>query len=225
MNPIKKSIYHTFQNGIRAYLKLFLEFKVWGKENLIEPPVIYCSNHISSSDPFFVLTMMPEPVHMIIGPGFSVPIGRWFMKQGEMINALPEHRRTVIEKSVGFLNKGESVYIFPEGDLNDQKDLRHFFTGIGKIYLQKPVPIIPIGIVAPRRFVKEKSSTIQVEETTYKTLLVNTGKYYANIGRPLLFETEEKMSDPKEAAKMITKKIKTHVEFLIDDIKSNKFWE
>lgn len=225
MNPIKKSFYHIFQNSIRAYLKFFLEFKVWGKENLVEPPVIYCSNHISSSDPFFVLTLMPEPVHMIIGPGFNVPVANWFMKQGEMINALPEHRKSVIPNTIAYLEKGESVYIFPEGDLNNQKELRHFFTGVGKIYLQKPVPIIPIGIVAPRRFVKEKSSSIQVGDTSYKTLLVNTGKYYANIGEPMFFKEEEKMSDTKESATLITTKIKSQINFLIDDIKNNKFWE
>jgi len=219
MNIITESIYNLIKFGVKAYLDIFMEFIVWGKENIPSlGPKIYCSNHFSSTDPFFVITLMEEPVHMIIGPGFSVPIFKTILKWGEQINALSSHRKTVVEKAIKFLEKGESVYIFPEGDLNDQSSLMKFYTGVAKIFRGHPCPIIPIGLAAPKRDVKEKSPLLKVEGRVYKTKTVLSGKYFANIGKPLFF------SDDKTEEE-ITSIIKQEVEKLILDIKHNKFWE
>lgn len=167
---------------------------------------------------------MDEPVHMIIGPGFSVPLVRTILKAGEQINALPENRKHVIDSAVNYLSDGEAVYIFPEGELNDQVSLRTFYSGMARIYLNFPVPIIPIGIVSPRRYVKEKDVNIKVGETVHKTLTVLTGKYYANIGEPLTFPQFEGYEDKQDATRVITETVKERIDFLIQDIKTNKFW-
>ncbi len=219
MNFFNKTIYNLIKFAVKSYLDVFMEFKVWGKENIpVEGPKIYCSNHFSSTDPFFVITIMDEPVHMIIGPGFSVPIFRTILKWGEQINALSFHRKTAVEKAINFLKKGESVYIFPEGDLNDQNSLMKFYTGVAKIYLGNKCPIIPIGLAAPKRDVKEKSPSLKVEGRIYKTRLVLSGKYFANIGSPLYFSHEKREEE-------ITEEIKKEIENLILDLKLNKFWE
>ncbi|MGC8766006.1 MAG: lysophospholipid acyltransferase family protein [Brevinematia bacterium] len=219
MNIFNETIYKIIRFCVKSYLDVFMEFKVWGRENLnFEGPKIYCSNHFSSTDPFFVITIMEEPVHMIIGPGFSVPVFKTILKWGEQINALSFHRKTVVEKAINYLKKGESVYIFPEGDLNDQSSLMKFYTGVAKIYLGYNCPIIPIGLAAPKRDVKEKATSLKVEGREYKTRLVLSGKYFANIGKPLHFSPEEKEEE-------ITEKIKREIENLIVDLKHNKFWE
>ena len=218
MNIFKKAVYYTVKNFISLYMSAFIEFKVWGRENIPEGARLYCSNHFSSTDPFFALTIMKEPVHMVVGPGFSVPIFRHILKAGEQINALPQHRHNVLLNAVKYLNKGESVYIFPEGDLNDQNKLRDFYPGLAKIHLMTNIPIIPIGIIAPKRYVKEKDVNIKIGEVIHKTLIVSSGKYYANIGKPVTFNknltTEE-----------ISQQMKEIIEALINDIKINKFWE
>ncbi|MFN4216165.1 MAG: lysophospholipid acyltransferase family protein [Brevinematales bacterium] len=219
MHWIARSIYEVYRTVIRAYLRTFVEFQVWGEENLTEAgcPCIYCSNHFSSTDPFFVITLMKEPVHMVIGPGFSVPIVKHFLKWIEQINALPEHRKNVIPRAVEYLSKGESLYIFPEGDLNNQIEFRQFYHGLAKIYKAKPTPIVPIGIISPRSHVKRKSATIQVGEQQYETLTVLSGKYYANIGKPMHFSTETPIEE-------ITEQVRKQLEYLVWDIKVNKFW-
>ncbi|MCX7820994.1 MAG: 1-acyl-sn-glycerol-3-phosphate acyltransferase [Brevinematales bacterium] len=219
MNIISRSVYEVIKFAVKSYLDVFMEFKVWGKENIDFPgPKIYCSNHFSSTDPFFVITLMKEPVHMIIGPGFSVPIFKTILKWGEQINALSIHRKTVVDKAVKFLEKGESVYIFPEGDLNDQSNLMKFYTGVAKIYLRYHCPVVPIGLAAPKSHVKEKSPSIKVEGKIFKTKTVLSGKYFANIGKPLYFSNEQSEEE-------ITEIIKKQIENLISDLKTNKFWE
>lgn len=214
---LKKKIYNFIKKGIKLYLNIFLEFKVWGHENIIDGPKIFCSNHFSSTDPFFMITIMDEPVHMVIGPGFSVPVFRKILKLGEQINALPENRKNVISDAVKYLKKGESIYIFPEGDLNDQVSLKEFYHGMAKIHLEFPCKIIPIGIVSPIRYVKEIDKNLKVGETTYRTFAVMSGKYYANIGECIDFDKNVK-------AEEITNTVKNRIKFLIDDIKTNKFW-
>lgn len=224
MHWFRKRMYKLFRGGIKLYLKTFLEFKVWGREHIPAGPKIYCSNHFSSTDPFFSIAIMKEPVHMIIGPGFSVPVFKSVLKFAEQINALPENRKEVIPQAVEYLRRGESVYIFPEGDLNDQLTLKKFYSGLARIYLEEPVPIVPIGIISPRRYVKEKDVNIKVGESVHKTLTVMTGKYYANIGKPMLFRELEELEDQLEAVDRITEASKEAVRELIEDIKINKFW-
>jgi 1-acyl-sn-glycerol-3-phosphate acyltransferase len=206
------------------YTKLFLEFKVWGREYIPEGPKIFCANHFSSTDPFFMITLMKEPVHMVIGPGFKVPVLKTVLRLGEQINALPEVRQEVIPESVGFLKEGESVFIFPEGVLTDPTTLGRFYHGLARIYLGFPCPVIPIGIISPKRYIKEKEAGITVGETIHQTLTVMSGKYYANIGEPMYFEKEEKMKDTVKAVESITGSVRERINYLINDIKINKFW-
>ncbi|URA10072.1 lysophospholipid acyltransferase family protein [Thermospira aquatica] len=238
MHWIARSMYEVYRTAIRLYLRTFVEFQVWGQENLSETPTpcIYCSNHFSSTDPFFVITLMKEPVHMVIGPGFSVPIVKHFLKWMEQINALPQHRKEVIPQALFYLLKKESIYIFPEGDLNNQVEFREFYHGMAKIYKEfqsrlsqqlsqeensslphQEASIIPIGIVSPRSHVKRKSATIHVGENQYETLTVLSGKYYANIGKPMYFPPDMPLEN-------ITEQVRKQLEYLIWDIKVNKFW-
>ncbi len=227
MHWFPRTVYNIIRGGIKFYLKIFLEFKVWGKSNIPKNGAkIFCSNHFSSTDPFFVITLMKEPVHMVIGPGFSVPFFRKILKHGEQINASPSERKNVVNNAASYLEKGESIYIFPEGDLNSQGGLAKFYTGIAKIYLKKPVPIIPIAIISPMRYVKEKDYNIKTEEETFRTLTVLSGKYYANIGEPLDFSEYLNLADAdtRKIEEEITDKIKKKIEELLLDIKLNKFW-
>ena len=227
MNIVKRFIYKCIQSVLRIQLKIFYDFRVWGKENLVSGPKIFCSNHFSSSDPGFVITLMDEPVHMVIGSAFGIPLLSNILELGEQINAYAEEdRKAVVDKAVGYLEKGESVYIFPEGDLNDQKTLKRFYLGLARIYMSCPVPIIPIGLIAPRRNVRDRDIT--VNEVLYHQLRVVSKNYYANIGRSLtLLERPVRTDDreyEKELAVEITSKVKDAIEELINDIKVNKFW-
>ncbi|MBN2511009.1 MAG: 1-acyl-sn-glycerol-3-phosphate acyltransferase [Spirochaetales bacterium] len=227
MHWVKKIIYKTIQTAIKLQLNLFYDFRVWGAENIPPGPKIYCSNHFSSSDPGFVITLMKEPVHMVIGSAFGIPVLNSILSMGEQINAYSEEdRRLVVPRAVEFLKKGESVYIFPEGDLNDQLSLKRFYLGLAKVYMACPVPVIPIGLISPRRNVEDKDIT--VKEVLYHQLRVVSRNYYANIGPPVDFP--ESVLDPRDAeyekkrAIEITDLVKARIEELILDIRHTKFW-
>jgi 1-acyl-sn-glycerol-3-phosphate acyltransferase len=220
----KRIIYNTIRTVLRLNLSFFYDFHVWGRENIpSEGPKIFCSNHFSSSDPGFVITLMKEPVHMIIGSAFGIPGLAGILRAGEQIDAYDENvRDRIIPEALGYLRKGESVYIFPEGDIGDQHQLRKFYTGIARIYLECPVPVVPIGLISPRRNVSDKD--VKVGEVLYHQLRVVSRNYYANIGPPRTFPQYHSREDRKEAARELTEEIKGIIADLIDDIKHNKFW-
>ncbi|MFP4363487.1 MAG: lysophospholipid acyltransferase family protein [Spirochaetia bacterium] len=223
MNFIVRKGYDIFRWYIRTNLHLSYDFRVWGAENIPEQPNIYCSNHFSSADPYFAMTLMKEPVHMIIGSAWSLPVASIFLKISQQINAYGEKRKTAVRDAVQWLEQGESVYVFPEGELGDQLGLQHFYAGMARIYLQNPVPIIPIGLVAPRRYVKTKD--VEYGNVFFHRLFVASKYYYANIGEPMRFPEIEKWEDKRAAEKEITRLVKERVSFLIDDIKESKFWQ
>ena len=217
-----KILHNIYKSIVRISLNFNYDFYVWKEEEFVKGPKIFCSNHFSSSDVHFVTTLTKEPLHMVIGPGFSIKYVNKFLYWTEQIPALTkEDKYNVVDAAVKYLKDGDNVYIFPEGRLNTQEELDIFRAGIARIYLKYPVPIIPIGLIAPKRRVKDKHST-----TARRKITVVNKNYYANIGKALYFKEEEELAktDQKLAEKQILEKLKDKISFLINDVKTNKFW-
>ncbi len=222
MKKRARFLHGVYRTIIRLILQLNYDFQVWQETELPPGPKIYCSNHFSSSDANFVTTLMPEPLHMVIGPGFGIPVVGSFLHWTEQIPALTnEDKHQVVDCAVEYLKQGDSVYIFPEGRLNTIEQLDIFRAGLARIYLKNPVPVVPIGLIAPKRRVRRKQSQVAGREMT-----VVSKNYYANIGEPMEFPEalEVSKTDPKRAEEMIMEAVKSEVSRLIADIKTNKFW-
>lgn len=185
MNRFHHFAFGALRLGIRAYQRLFLDLHVRGLDRIPQGPKIYVTNHITSTDPYWVLPVFTEPVHVIIGPGYQSRIGAWFLDAFEQINAMPAHRKLVVEKSVEYLCRGDSIYTAPEGDLQPPFDLGRFYPGVAKIYRRARVPIIPIALHAPKEVMREfPRLDMVVDGRRYRTVFVLRGKYFINIGEP-----------------------------------------
>lgn len=222
MKPLSHCLHGIYRKIVKLSLQLNYDFQTWQETPLPDGPKLFCSNHFSSSDVHFVTTLMDDPLHVVIGPGFGIPVVGRFLGWTEQIRALtPEDRKKVVSESVRYLNSGDSVYIFPEGRLNTQQTLDVFRPGIARIYLEHPVPIIPIGLIAPKRRVRDKQS-----KTAGRKMTVVSRNYYANIGKPMEFPEaiEVAGTDRKLAEQMICDELKKTVSRLIEEIKTDKFW-
>ncbi|MCH3916155.1 MAG: 1-acyl-sn-glycerol-3-phosphate acyltransferase [Spirochaetia bacterium] len=216
-----------FLNGVyrlftKASLQISYDFQVWQAQELPKGPKIFCSNHFSSSDVHFVTTLSDGPLHMVIGPGFTIKFVRHLLRWMEQIPAdTKENRAKVVDRAVTYLDKGENIYIFPEGKLNIMEKMENFKPGIARMYLKKHVPIIPIGLLAPRRRVRHRHSA-----AAGRNLTIVSRNYYANIGRPMEFPDalETAKTDQKKAEQMILDQLQEEIYRLIDDLKTNKFW-
>lgn len=222
MNLVKRIMYHSMIGSFKVYRRLFLDLHVWGREHIPPGAKIYVSNHITSTDPYWVLPVFTEPVHVIIGPGYQSRLTSWLLDHFEQINAMPEHRTTVVDNAVKYLERGEPVYSAPEGDLQETFRLGHFYPGVARIYRRFQAPIIPIALHAPRVNMKEFSQKIVVDGREYRTLMLFRGPYCINIGEP--FTPQVGDGDPRIEEERIMAELKERIRLLVEDVRVNKFW-
>ncbi|RME38666.1 MAG: hypothetical protein D6788_06980, partial [Planctomycetota bacterium] len=64
MTKGKRAIYRFFMTLARTWERLFIDLHVRGLEHIPSGPKIYVQNHITSTDPHWVLPLLPEPVHI-----------------------------------------------------------------------------------------------------------------------------------------------------------------
>ena len=222
MNLVKRAMYHSLSAPVRLYERLFMDVHVWGREHIPAGPKLYVLNHITAIDPL-LLTFLPGPLHVVIGPGYR----RWWMARAydamEQINAMPAHRATVVDRAVAYLAKGEAVYIAPEGDMQEPCRLGTFYPGAARIYRRSRAPVVPIGIVAPKHRMRELPITTNVNGRIYRTVIVPRGPFCVNIGRPLSPDIPD--GDEAQQDEQITELLKQTIGELIRDACTNKFWQ
>ena len=223
MNSVKRAFYRSFVLLIKAYQRVFLDFHVWGRENIPPGPKLYVGNHITSHDPFYVMPIFTEPVHFIIGPGYESPLVARFLDAFEQINALSEHGATTVAQAVALLKKGESVCIAPEANIQEPLQLGRFFPGVGQIYRDCPVPIIPFALLAPKRCMREypKRTTV-IGKQVFRFVVVKRGVYCVSVGEPWMPDCPA--GSPAKQVLYVTRGVKERIQALVEDVRRNKFW-
>ena len=224
VNQVKRLIYRSFIASIKAYQQLFLDLHIWGRKYIPAGPKIFVTNHITATDPYWVLPVFPKPIHVIIGPGYQSPVMRWVLDHFEQINAMPEFRNAAVDKAVEYLARGESVYTAPEGDLQPTFSLGRFYPGVARIYRKSRAPIIPIALFAPRSAMKEYPRlNLVVDGRVYRTIVVLRGPFCINIGEPFTPRIDETLDEDRDN-QAILDELKERMRLLIEDIRINKFW-
>lgn len=224
MNGLKRMLYKTVIGAVRVYQRLFLDLHVWGAETIPPGPKLYITNHITSLDGLWVLPVFTEPVRVVIGPAYKSNLLARVWDAMDQINAMPEHRKTVVDEAVKRIEAGASVYIVPEGDFAEQFQLGRFYPGFARIYLRTGVPIVPIALVAPNHRMREvRWFKIVVEGRVYRTLLVLRGPFLINVGTPMTPDCPAHL-DEKEQTEFVIRQVRDRVAQLVDEARTNKFW-
>lgn len=117
-------------------------------------PAILVANHSSLLDGVILVSQLSilriQPVHWIAyEEPFRHWLWGWFLRSSRCI---PFHRgegpsrERMMRLALGYLAMGEFVGIFPEGHINDGKNLRRPRQGAALLALESGVPVVPIGI-------------------------------------------------------------------------------
>jgi 1-acyl-sn-glycerol-3-phosphate acyltransferase len=112
---------------------------------------IFVANHISYMDiPPIVLTM--KQPYRVLGKYEMVkyPVFGWIYKAAVILvdRSSPERRAKSVRALKAALNKGISIFIFPEGTFNETgKPLKGFYDGAFKLAIETGTPIKPILFV------------------------------------------------------------------------------
>ncbi len=116
------------------------------KEDLPHP-VIYCANHASYLDIVTSYVVIPKYfVFMGKQELDKLPLFRIFFKEMNILvnreNNKSSHRAFI--RAGEDIDKGDSVFIFPEGGISSSGRLRGFKNGAFKLAIEKQIPIVPV---------------------------------------------------------------------------------
>ena len=139
--------------------KLFFDYKVIGKENIKKVPggKITISNHIHYLDcTMNGIINLPDYSHFItLESNCEIPIIGSLVKllRGIPIPTKLEEKKKFYEKIAKLLDAGETIHIYPEGELRlYAQELSEFKKGAFAMAVESNVPIIPSVILTRKRY-------------------------------------------------------------------------
>jgi 1-acyl-sn-glycerol-3-phosphate acyltransferase len=128
--------------------------RVEGEENIpVEGPAVLAANHVSFVDWLIFASISARPVRFVMTHEyFGLPLVRFLFRDAKVIPIAsgkvdPELKARAYDRIAAELEEGELVFIFPEGRITPDGELRPFRPGIEKIVERTPVPVVPIALV------------------------------------------------------------------------------
>jgi len=216
--PINETNYSSFLYKLRLILQnilifplhdLFVPIKVSGKENLdqLKKPAIFYFNHIGIMDGICVLRVLPKEIREKLVIAVSAELWReWrrFFVQtlgGGFPFDKQEKIKASLELTGEFLDKGFSLLIAPEGELEKDGKTLQFKPGAGFLAVEMQVPVVPIKIDPKYLEIFPPMGGKFIENIPKKRKRI-----WIKIGKPLIFpkgtsydEATKKMQQALEA--------------------------
>ncbi|MBL7892977.1 MAG: 1-acyl-sn-glycerol-3-phosphate acyltransferase [Bacteroidia bacterium] len=118
------------------------------KIKTIPKPCIYCANHSSYLDIVISYIILPDyfvfmgKAELLKAPLFSIFFTRGMNIAVERKSRIGSHQAFL--QAAKEIDKGHSMFMFPEGTLSSNGQLKGFKNGAFKLALDKQLPIVPI---------------------------------------------------------------------------------
>jgi len=187
-----------YLNTLWAYLTLGLGLvwlKIKQKTRLKKGIYLFVANHNSYLDiPINQIVVFCNYRFMAKAELSKIPLFGWMYKKLHIMVQRDSkiERHKAMENAKDLLNKGISVFIFPEGTIKHPTPLGDFKDGAFQLAIQTKIPVVPITII-----------------DSAKTLS-NDGKFYARPSIIKLFVDEpiETQNLTMDDVKMLNEKVK-----------------
>jgi len=171
---------------LNQFARMRLALDVQASGPIPSGPKIFAGNHPTTTDPFYMLTILPEKTRIMVNADiFKKPfLGGLFRRSGH----IPVDKRNgteALNDGVAALNRGENIGIFPEGALSDLDNgiqVNKLKTGTVRMALQAGVPIIPVGFHMPIERMTVKTLKVGGERVISRFFL--RGRYAITLGQP-----------------------------------------
>jgi 1-acyl-sn-glycerol-3-phosphate acyltransferase len=127
--------------------------RVRGLENIPDkgPAVVVC-NHVSFMDALVVIGCCRRPIRFVMDHQiFKIPVLSFVFRTAGAIPIAPAREEPEIleqayNRVAAYLEEGEVVGIFPEGQLTKDGEIGPFRNGIERIIRRTPSPVVPIAL-------------------------------------------------------------------------------
>ena len=176
------------QEAIRLYAAAMLDMDVEWQAALPPGPKVLAANHPTTTDPFYLLALMPAPASVLVTESaFKVPVFGRYLRAAGHVPAVRQSGGATVEALQQKLVDGHSVAIFPEGALSPCPGRFHPpHTGVARLALNTGVPVIPVGIDLDHARVLSFTSEIDGQAVPGRLYL--RGRYAITVGRPMWFQ-------------------------------------
>jgi len=120
---------------------------------------VYASNHVSYFDVLALMMGLGVPYRFVAKSEVNnmIFIGTFLNKMGHL--SFERHdqnaRLRQVEEIEQYLNKGESVFVFPEGTFTPEDGVRPFQLGAFRSAVATGTPVIPVSLAGTRRFLRD----------------------------------------------------------------------
>ena len=112
--------------------------------------VLIVSNHVSYMDALLLAGACPRPIRFLMDRDiYNLPMVRTFCRACKVIPIDATDRKSIMKAFVGvskYLERGDVVCVFPEGQLTYDGEMGPFMRGIDLIIKRSPVPVVPVAI-------------------------------------------------------------------------------
>ena len=147
-------LYWFLKPIVSILLKVVFRFRAFGVKNVPQQgSVLLVSNHLSWFDPLFPANALWRKVHFLAKAElFKIPVFNWLIT---VLNAFPVKRGTIdrqaLNRTLGVLNRGGVLLIFPEGTRSKTGQLQKLKPGVSLIAFQSRAAVIPTYILGSEK--------------------------------------------------------------------------
>lgn len=148
-------------------------------------PKIYTANHPSTLDPIFVMSILKTTVSILITQSaFYLPLIGLILRKSGHIPVIDGQGKLAYQQAKNTLNSGQSILIFPEGDLSHPDGtFRPLYSGAVRLAMETNTPIVPLGLSLQPYKIKTK--TLTIKHKTEQARFYLRGKYGLTVGMPI----------------------------------------
>ncbi len=149
---------------------LGLDYRVEGLDNMPDGPCIIASKHQSAWETYSFCTIFPEAVFIAKRELLYIPFFNFhFVKMKTiMLNRKlgSKAKADMVRQAKERIAEGDRIIIYPEGTRKGFADAPKYRQGIGAMYTELNVPVVPValnsGAFWPRRGFEKKNGVITV---------------------------------------------------------------
>jgi 1-acyl-sn-glycerol-3-phosphate acyltransferase len=194
-------IYRIGYTAFNIFGKLLFNFKVYGRENLIEDgPAIIASNHQSFLDPPLVGMAHSKDIYYLARDTlFKNKIMGWILRE---VNSVPVDRNRgdvgAIKTILRTVKEGKRVIIFPEGTRSVDGNLQPARAGLGLVIAKTLAPVVPVRVFGSYE-VLPKSGKFRFARLTVV------------IGKPIHFSVEEIRGEDRSIYQKLSERVMAEI--------------
>ncbi len=209
--------WYKFVSGVLGIYvhTLVRKIQIQGEELIPSGPKIIVANHANLTDAFILPQIFSEQLHFLVqGDIFDIPILGKLLALADQIPTRKGDGRQALKEAQNWLERGNSVVIFPEGRMNNGGQLYRAGAGAAILAAQTNFPLVPLGFFVPDKFTRLIKSKYQ-DRPAFGSFQLG-GPCFIQVGEPWQVASRGQMGTNYHSLRETTEQIMGYIAELID---------